>query len=231
LSATPARVLGVDGCASGWIAVRLDADGVASFAVARDFASLAGAEDALTYIDIPIGLPESGERGCDRAARKVLKGAAARVFLGLRRPLLGFLGDYRAANQWAKSDGKGLSRQAFAILPKIAEIDGAMTPARQGAIRESHPELAFCRLNGGAPLPSKHTEEGLRQRRDIAARQGIGIIDRWLGELRSSGAKQDDLLDAAILAVAARAAAQGPSWRVKCPEARDARGLRMDIWF
>jgi predicted RNase H-like nuclease len=231
LSATPARVLGVDGCASGWIAVRLDADGVASFAVARHFAALAGVDDALTYIDIPIGLPESGERGCDRAARNILKGAASRVFLGLRRPLLGYLGDYGAANQWAKSDGKGLSRQAFAILPKIAEIDGAMTPARQRAIRESHPELVFCRLNGGVPLASKHSAEGLRRRREIVARQGIGAIDRWLAELRGSGAKPDDLLDAAILAVAARGAAQGPAWRVKCPEAHDARGLRMDIWF
>jgi predicted RNase H-like nuclease len=231
LSTASARVLGVDGCASGWIAVRLDVDGAARFSVAHEFASLAGAGDALTYIDMPIGLPESGERGCDRAARKLLKGAAARVFLGLRRPLLGCPGDYAAANRWAKADGKGLSRQAFAILPKIAEIDRAMTPARQKAIRESHPELVFCRFNGGVPLLSKHTAEGLRQRRQIVAGHGIKDIDRWLGELRGTGAKPDDLLDAAILAVAARDAARGPSWRVKCPEARDARGLRMDIWF
>ena len=231
MSTTSARVLGVDGCASGWVAVRLAADDATSFSVARDFASLAAPGDVLTYIDIPIGLPESGERGCDRAARKVLKGAAARVFLGLRRPLLAHLGDYRAANQWAKADGKGLSRQAFAILPKIAEIDRAMTRARQRMVRESHPELVFCRFNRGVPLASKHTEEGLRQRRNIVAGHGIEDIDCWLGELRGTGAKPDDLLDAAILAVAARGATRGPAWRVKCPEARDARALRMDIWF
>ncbi len=230
MSTTSACVLGVDGCASGWVAVRLAAGDAASFSVARDFASLAAPGDVLTYIDIPIGLPEGGERGCDRAARKVLKGAAARVFLGLRRPLLAHLGDYRAANQWAKADGKGLSRQAFAILPKIAEIDRAMTPARQRMVRESHPELVFCRFNRGVPLASKHTEEGLRQRRNIVAGHGIEI-DRWLGELRGTGVKPDDLLDAAILAVAARDATRGPAWRVKRPEARDARDLRMDIWF
>lgn len=186
---------------------------------------------AMVFIDMPIGLPESGDRGCDLAARKLLKGAPSRVFLGLRRPLLAYVGDYAAANAWAKSDGKGLAKQAFAILPKIAEIDATILPAHQSRIRESHPELVFWRLNGGTPLLSKHTPDGLRARREILVRHGFPDIDVWLAKLRRQGAQPDDLLDACVLAVAANEATQGYARRVKCPEARDAKGLRMDIWF
>lgn len=222
---------GIDGCSSGWIGVTLHADRESAFEIAKTFASMIPGDRAITYIDIPIGLPESGDRGCDWAARKLLKGARSRVFLGVRRPLLDRLGDYRAANAWAKADGKGVSKQAFAILPKIAEVDRAMSPRRQRDIRESHPELVFCRMNGGVSLTSKHSPQGLRQRRDILARHGISVIDSWLESLRGTGAKPDDLLDACALAWAASGAARGCAWRVKCPEARDARGLRMDIWF
>jgi predicted RNase H-like nuclease len=222
---------GVDGCSSGWIAVQFDPAAESTFAIARSFASLPFPDRAMVYVDIPIGLPESGDRGCDRAARILLKGAQSRVFLGLRRPLLAHATDYRAANGWAQADGKGLSKQAFAILPKIADVDTAVSPERQKSLRESHPDLVFCRLNGGAPLPSKHTARGLRERRDVLARHGVRDVDLWLGRLRGTGAKPDDLLDACALALAAFEATQGHARRVKCPEARDARGLRMDIWF
>lgn len=222
---------GVDGCRAGWIAVEIDPSGASRFRIAAGIASLELPEGAMVYIDIPIGLPESGERGCDRAARKILPGAASRVFLGLRRPLLGHVGDYCGANACAKADGKGLSRQAFAILPKIAEIDAAMSPQRQKTLRESHPELIFCRLNAGAPLASKHTPQGLGARRAIVMRHGIAELDLWLGTLRRSEAKPDDLLDACALALAAFDATEGHARHVDCPDCRDAKGLAMTIWF
>jgi len=188
-------------------------------------------DHAMIYIDMPIGLPESGARGCDLAARKLLKRAASRVFLGLRRPLLRYLEDYAAANRWAKADGKGLAKQAFNLLPKIAEIDARMTPARQQRFRESHPELVFWRLNGGTALASKHEPKGLQARRDILAQHGFADIDAWLVKLRGTGVKPDDLLDACALALAASEATTGHARRVKSPAVRDARGLRMDIWF
>jgi len=153
------------------------------------------------------------------------------VFLGLRRPLLRHLGDYAAANAWAKTDGKGLAKQSFAILPKIAEIDAIVLPERQRRLREAHPELVFARWNGGTALPSKHTPEGLAARRGHLGRRGFDDLDLWLEKLQRSGAKPDDLYDACALAAAASEAMQGHARRVKCPETRDARGLRMDIWF
>jgi len=185
----------------------------------------------MTYIDMPIGLPETGYRGCDLAARELLGRARSRVFLGLRRPLLDHRADYRAANAWAKADGKGLAKQAFFILPKIAEVDAIMTPVLQRRFRESHPELIFRRLNGGTPLVSKHTREGQIARRRILRRHGFDELGSWLKQLRGRRAGADDLLDACVLALAASEASQGRAQRVRCPAKRDARGLRMDIWF
>jgi len=224
-------VWGVDGCAAGWIAVRIDGATARDFLIVNRLASLNIGDAAMLYIDIPIGLPETGYRGCDVAARALLKGAQSRVFLGLRRPLLRYLNDYPAANAWAKSDGKGLAKQSFNILPKIAEVDALITPDRQRSFRESHPELVFARLNGGTALVSKHQPEGLKVRRDILAHYGFDMIDQWLGTLRGSGAKADDLLDACVLAFAARETAQGSAQRVPYPETRDAKGLSMEIWF
>src|SRR5262249_30614242 len=119
-------VWGVDGCAAGWIAVRIE-EAARDVTIVERLSSLPIADAAMLYIDMPIGLLESGERGCDGAARKLLPGAASRVFLGLRRPLLQHRSDYQAANAWAKRDGKGLAKQAFNILPKIAEIDALIT--------------------------------------------------------------------------------------------------------
>jgi predicted RNase H-like nuclease len=222
---------GIDGCRTGWVAVKLEPDGARDVAIIKRIDQLPVLDRAMVFIDMPIGLPDSGYRGCDLAARKLLKRAQSRVFLGLRRPLLRYIGDYAAANAWAKSDGKGLAKQAFAILPKITEIDAVMVPERQRRFRESHPELVFWRLNGGSALVSKHTPEGLQARRDILARQGFDDIDTWLAKLRGAGAKPDDLLDACVLALAASEATQGHARRVKSAEMRDARGLRMEIWF
>jgi predicted RNase H-like nuclease len=223
---------GIDGYRKGWIAVAIGPQGKCRFELIGNTATLAALDPAMTMIDIPIGLPERGYRDCDKAARALLKGAQSRVFLGLRRPLLGYLDNYAAANAWAKeADGKGLAKQAFAILPKIAAIDRVMSPERQERFRESHPELVFARLNGGAPLISKHVPDGLCARRDILARHGFDDIDRWLGQLRGTGAKPDDLLDACVLAVAANEALAGQARRVAGIDRRDAKGLRMEIWY
>ncbi len=222
-----AACAGVDGCRAGWIAVTIDALGRRDFAVLARFEAIISLGAARALIDIPIGVPDSGNRACDWAARRLLGAARSRVFLGARRPLLLYRHDYRAANEWAKADGKGLSRQCFHILNKIAEVDALMTPALQATICEAHPELVFQRLGGGAALPPKKSPEGRRQRRELVAAHGFAAIDRWLAALRGSGAGADDLLDACALALAAAA----PHGTVPCPTETDARGLRMEIWY
>jgi len=218
------RVVGIDGCRGGWIAVTIDGR-ARRFAVLRAFAEIERVAAGRVLVDMPIGLPDSLYRACDLAARAMLGAARSRVFLGARRPLLDF-SDYGAANRWAKRDGKGLSRQLWNILPKIAEIDRFITPRRQTWLLEAHPELAFRRLAGGHVLPGKKTAEGRRLRRDLAAASGFAEIDTWLAQLAGTGAGADDLLDACALALAARRPR-----RVQSPRAADARGLAMDIWY
>jgi predicted RNase H-like nuclease len=225
---------GVDGCKGGWVAVSIDSedsDNQREFKIFPEISTLAASAPTMLYIDIPIGLPKTGYRGCDQAARDLLKEARSRVFLGLRRPLLNYLNDYPSANAWAKSDSKGLAKQSFSILKKIAEVDDLISPERQRNLRESHPELVFWRLNGGTALLSKHKPEGLKVRHDILVQHGFVAIDQWLLDLRVKPAKPDDLFDACALALAARDATQGSARRVKCPEVHDTKGLRMEIWF
>ena len=216
------RCVGVDGCRRGWVAVTLDGDD-RQYALLKRIDEVAGDR---VLIDIPIGLPEKGRRACDLAARKMLGPAWPRVFLDARRPLLG-LANHAEANAWGrKNDDAGVSVQLWAIMPKIKEVDAYITPERQDAIREAHPELAFLRLNDGTPVHAgKKTAEGRKQRRDIIHDAGLPEIDAWLGALRGTGAGADDLLDACVLALAARDPQRLGDG------ATDRRGLRMEIWY
>ena len=223
---------GIDGCRGGWAAVFLPKSGPAwaSAAVYPRWDAIPLRDVEMAAVDMPIGLPAAGRRGCDQQARDLLGKARSRVFLHLRRPLLGFVDDYKAANAWAKKDGKGLSVQAFNILPKIREIDAWIAPKDQARLKEAHPELAFARLNGGAPLPSKATPEGLRLRKRLLRAAGFVGLDDMLRAVRGRGAKSDDLLDACVLTLTARRIHKG---KAVCLDsgARDGRRLRMEIWY
>ena len=223
------KALGVDGHPRGWIAVWIDKSGHRGFETISAIDEILKYDAAVTLIDIPIGLPETGYRACDRAARSMLGNGRSRVFLGMRRPLLRrcYIDEYAAANAWGKkSDRKGVAKQTHAILPKIAEVDALMLPDRQARIRETHPELVFRRLWNDSHLDNKKTDLGRRQRRTILLNNGFDNIDEWLSEIRGSGARADDLFDACGAAIAA----MNPK-RLECVEETDARGLRMEMWY
>jgi predicted RNase H-like nuclease len=209
--------------------VRLPAKGAARLDIASRFKGLPLRGLAMLAVDMPIGLPDSGGRVCDQLARALLPAERrSSVFLHLRRPLLAHR-TLASANCWAKRDGKGISIQAWNILPRIADLDAWMTPARQRRVRESHPELVFLILNGGAPLPKKRTAEGRAARRGVLLRHGLAGLDALEASLRRRDAALDDLYDAAALALAARRFAEGRGTRLAA--GRDARGLRMEIWY
>lgn len=235
--------LGIDGCRAGWIAARWYGPGsVPAFTLLRNFtfdrlrdAGLAHARQIA--IDIPIGLPESGRRACDLAARAALPpGTRSRVFLDLRRPLLRYLpDDYRSANAWGKADGKGLSKQAWFILPKVAEVDAAVTPADQVLLREVHPEVIFHQLSAGAPLPSKKTRRGQGIRLELLADAGLALASGWERQFLRRDVQLDDLIDAAGCALAAHRIGEGqlralPLEGFGGASGRDGRGLAMEIW-
>lgn len=173
-------------------------------------------------VDMPIGLPEAGPRACDVAARRLLGPRRSTVFPAPPRPIL-HERDYQAALAHKRViDGTGLSKQSFHLLPKIAEVDAAISPTMQPRVVECHPELAFQRRHG-RPLASKHDPSGLEQRRDLV---GDLLGDQPIPRLR--GTEPHDVLDAIALTLTARALLHDEAERLG-DGARDARGLVMEI--
>lgn len=227
------RIAGVDGCKSGWIVVEstLNLNDL-NWKIASHWNAIAPVAEVIA-VDMPIGVSRDGVRQCEVEARNKLSPCGSRVFKTLPRGALRFhQDDWAGANQWSKSSGfGGISKQIWNIRPKILEIDKSITRAAQSRVHEAHPELAFARLNGGTALPSKHTPEGITHRRRLLEREGFTGLRRWLGDLRGSGAKADDLLDACALLLTARHLLLGTAVVLPSKTERDPRGLRMSIAY
>ena len=122
--------------------------------------------------------------------------------------------------------GVGLSKQAWNLVPKITEVDRLLDPTRQGRIFEVHPEAAFAALRGGPMAHPKKTRAGRDERVAVLAPL-IGNICA-LAAKPPSGAAADDVLDAAAVALTARAVLEGKARRLG-ERRHDAKGLVMEI--
>jgi predicted RNase H-like nuclease len=151
----------------------------------------------LLAIDIPIGLPYSGLRPADLAARAALGPRRSSLFVTPIRRAVEEV-DYACANRLSREiTGLGMSKQAHALRQKILDVDHWL--AGRPALRaiEVHPELSFARM-AGAPMPyAKKTWAGMQARRAALAAAGIDIPT----DLGPAGmAAPDDILDAAAAA-------------------------------
>lgn len=230
-------VLGVDGCPAGWAAVRINLyDNRVSGFVAASFAEILEiTETKMIIADMPIGLADEAPRVCESMARKLLSPRRhSSVFSSPKRAMLSF-SDYASANEWGKRNGgKGLSKQAWMITPKIREIDEAITPKDQQRLGEGHPEVAFARLNDGqACVHPKRKNEGEEERRTLLARAGLTEAENIYQSLReqqsAKAISRNDVYDACALALTAKARLNDTALRLS-DDARDARGLVMEIW-
>ena len=227
---TPGQsIAGVDGCKSGWVMVRRDEKGrFDEPVIAKSLDELP--PTGVVLIDIPIGLPDSGRRACDLAAKKKLGRRHCTVFTGARRPLLSMT-SRESAHAWGKErDGLGVTMQMWAIVCKIRELDAWITRERNRTFREGHPELSFC---AAAQRPMEHKKSqaaGRKERLDVLA----SFIDRamvveWLHPKRRSGAAKDDILDALALCWSAARLALGCHCTLPTDPPRDCRDLPMEI--
>lgn len=228
-------IAGADGCRSGWILAVLDGGAVRLEHVPTGGLGAWVTRLAVLAIDIPIGLPSEGSRACDLEARQRLPGAGSRVFPAPRRAMLG-AGSYKEACEIGRGiDGKALSRQAWAITPKIKEVDalwGALD--EPGRVREVHPEVSFGAW-AGKVLGSKHSAkgrgDGREERLDLVNRRWSALAAAIRGLPKSGkGIRQEDALDAC--------AALWTAERILCGEAtalggaaRDASGRPMEIVY
>ncbi len=226
----PEAVAGLDGCTGGWVVVTTTIDRrpstverVSDLGVVVE--RLVSGELAAAGIDIPIGLPSAGSRRCDIEARRMVGPRRSSVFPAPWREVLPARTYDEAVARSRAVSGKGLSRQAFGILPKVREVDRLMTPRRQRALVEVHPEASFTALSGGPMHYYKKTSAGRTER--LESLRGVFCDIDCHAEKRIPGTSPDDIVDAFAVAWTAR------RWlrqtHLQLGGERDGRGLRMEI--
>jgi len=225
-------VIGADGARGGWIvaSVSLDASESAELIDITYTAHISAAltdEVAILAVDMPVGLPGSGARVCDREARALLRPHGSRVFPAPVRAALDHIDDYAAACHVSRMvSGVALSKQAWHLLPKIREVDAIADDPR---IHECHPEVAFALMNGSTVAASKKSATGAAERRALL-RTALALPADWTPP-RLPGAA-DDVLDALACAWSAVRIARGESITLGRSDGvvpRDSRGRPMRI--
>jgi predicted RNase H-like nuclease len=226
---------GVDGCRGGWIAV-IDEGGLLESRVFADWSRLMVEFQRATLIgvDIPIGLPGRDSRRCDIEARRRL--GPPRGSSVFPAPVRGVLTDglsYREASDLHRRiDGRGLTRQTYALLPKIREVDGCLREdlARQGHVIEIHPEVSFAVWNGGTAMAYRKSElAGRAQRERLIDKEWPGQRERLWESVRRQDCQRDDLNDAFAALWTVRRTAAHVAQTLSPVPAFDEVGLRMEI--
>ena len=77
---------------------------------------------------------------------------------------------------------------------------------------------------------SKHTVEGLGERRALLEQAGFESVADTAGMMNGAGVTQADVLDACIVCWTAIRIYAGEAVRIPEEPPHDARGLRMEIW-
>ncbi len=236
-------VVGLDGCSGGWFAVWSASDKTGQQALDHGlYEDLTAVFDAHTgadriVVDIPIGLSNTGARECDVETRRRLGVRGSSVFPAPCRAAVeyrqtaGEAASYDRANELQREQlGSGISRQAWNITDKIAEMDLLLRETPPAAlVVESHPEYCFAILNDGYPIAQPKSSTAGR-----AARFGVlsDTIAGWqacyetaLSAYYRKDVARDDIIDALILAVAG----QQPLCSVPNEPPTDEHGLPMQI--
>jgi predicted RNase H-like nuclease len=204
------RVLGIDACPAGWVGIALGPEGVRAYVeeLIGDLvgaAALDGPLDAVG-VDIPIGLPDDGQRAADELATAAIGALRSAVFTTPVREALG-APDHASAVAISRSRaGFGISVQAYGLRHRIFEVEDWVR-ASALVVCEVHPEVSFAAMAGAPLAVRKSTWAGVERRRELLAAEGIHLV----GDLGLAGraAKVDDVLDAAAAAWTARRIADG----------------------
>jgi len=235
------KVGGVDGCRAGWFVVVAQAAKqkvlqLKDFYVAQTFVDVLSKTGncKLVCVDIPIGLSNGARpRECDVAVRRILgRGRASSVFSPPVRLCLAAK-DYKTASRIClEHSGKKLSKQSFFIMPKIREVDLAMTPQLQQRVREIHPELAFWALAGGKPAKHNKKKHVGRNERIALLSAIFSDLEHFVAQARQANkVAPDDILDALVAAWTAGQAIIGKARTLPENPEFDSRGLKMEILY
>jgi predicted RNase H-like nuclease len=248
--------IGVDWDSGAWVAVGYPETGQAESAVFDTIEDLwreHGEAAERIVVDVPIGLCEShdaadgcvetdGElsRRCDDLARQVLGPRSSSVFTAPCRDAAKAAADgaeYSEVNETNKDrTGKGLMQQAANIAPGIVEVEELLLDDEASTtIVEGHPEVCFRAFADGVLQYNKKTAPGMDERlsaleHSTAYEQGTWrrLAERLGENGHDTGA--DDLLDALVLALTARAPAD-EFHNLPSDPPRDAADLPMQMVY
>lgn len=196
-------IVGADGCRSGWLCVfeELPTRRIGS----KIFATLpelfaAAPELSVLAIDIPIGLTDAGPRQCDQEARAKLgpvRGTS--VFPAPIRPALQAASYQDACDTSFRAQNKKLSRQSWAIYPKIRELDDLLRtrPELNERVHEVHPEVTFAVWNGTPIVEPKKKKAGFAIRHALVSGHfGPDAFQTIRARYGRGDVADDDILDA-----------------------------------
>lgn len=205
------KVIGVDGCKGGWLACSLSGN-QAKVEIFNNWSQLMHKhqDSSRILVDIPLGLSDKYfKRTVDRTLRSALHERKSSVFTPPCRAAVYAHSYEKALEKNRAVTGKGISKQAYFLSPKIRELDDYLGKKihQWPHCYESHPELNFQLLNGNKALENnKKINEGRSERWEIInhhhPKLAKAIQSEWTTYPKSFW-QEDDLLDAACLAIVA----------------------------
>ena len=239
---TRALVAGVDGVPDGWVMAVTGAAGGSpvEFSVWHTLADLWSEATArrvrVVAIDMPVGLPGDERREADLVAHRQLGARRSSLFWTPPLCVLDAARHAEANRRSWEETGRGISVQAFNLVPKIRELRDTLAPddfvpeARPRAA-EVHPESSFVRLAGEPMSVSKRRPAGEQERLDVLAEVFPNIAEAAVSAPPPGPPRPglDDLLDAAAAAWTARRIIAGEAECLGAGE-HDETGYPMHIW-
>ena len=196
--------LGIDGCKAGWIVACIDQASQLNFYCINELSGLYHFETPESiWIDMPMHFARSGYRSSEIEARKLLGKRRSSVFFTpcAQAVYAHSFAEACAINQ--KHCGKKISIQVWNICNKIRAVNSFALNNPGLKISESHPELCFYGLNNATPcVHNKKTAEGRAERLQIIERVSKQFA-KAIAQAAFKGSSKDDVVDAAVLAVAA----------------------------
>ncbi len=231
-----AECVGIDGCKVGWLCLTRDPrTRVVRCRVVEKLADLFAADTPkVVAIDIPIGLPDTGARRCDREARAWIQPRGSSVFPAPLRPMMTATSYEEACSIGRRIHGKAITKQAWAIFPKIREVDDLLSedPGVGSTLYEVHPEVCFRAWCGSPMNASKKKKTGRHERQNlISAHFGIDAYGHVRNEYLVKDVAHDDILDAFAALWTAERIVRNQHRYLPKQEETDSTGLPMRIAY
>lgn len=204
-------IWGIDGCRAGWIGISRAQDNTNITEIFPEFGIFwdkYGLKASRVLIDMPMGLPENGDRPPEALARQMLGARRSSVFSVPVRAAFDAPTYPEAAAINQRITGKKFSKQTWNIMPRIREVDTVLrSDARaKSIVMECHPEVAFCALHGAPMTHSKKSGFGFYERLSVLLRcdpQARHIAESARAASNPRDVADDDILDALVLCLSA----------------------------